>query len=461
MSSDTRDELDLTTGPAARQGGLTAYDLMAGLYHRDAFILHFGQALRRQWRTPTALAIVLVRLEHVAVVAGCHGRGVADELIGSAATRVRSCVREIDAMCRLDDSSLAVLVEGQPSLAPAHVMASEVAQRLVSSLSEPLSTTAGDLTVPARIGIAIADPSCLDPDELLGRAAVAADQATGDTGTALRFFDIEAQDAAVRRLEMKAALSRSLEVGGLSLRYQPLVSLESRATVGMEALLRWQDPRLGSVPPSDFIPLAEETGLIVSIGSWVLETATKALAEWTRTVPGLPALGLSVNVSGRQLTRPGLVATTARCLEEAGLAPELLLLELTESAFVADDDVARAQLHGLREMGVRIALDDFGTGWASLEYVNRMPVDVLKIAQVFVDQMVSSARGAALVRAIIDLAHALGLITVAEGVEHEEQADRLRQMGCYLGQGWYFARELAHDDATVAMHEVAAGAYRS
>jgi EAL domain-containing protein (putative c-di-GMP-specific phosphodiesterase class I) len=242
------------------------------------------------------------------------------------------------------------------------------------------------------------------------------------------------------------------------LRYQPLVSLESQQAVGLEALIRWNDPVLGAIQPSEFIPLAEETGLIVSIGSWVLETSTATFAEWRRSMPGLPALGLSVNVSGRQLTRPGLVATTKACLEAADLPPELLLLELTESAFVADDEVARSQLHGLRDLGVRLAIDDFGTGWASLEYVHRLPVDVLKIAQVFVDQMDVSPRGAALVRAIVDLAHALGLITVAEGVERPEQAERLAQMGCYLGQGWYFARELVEEDAAVALQEVAAQA---
>jgi EAL domain-containing protein (putative c-di-GMP-specific phosphodiesterase class I) len=224
----------------------------------------------------------------------------------------------------------------------------------------------------------------------------------------------------------------------------------------MEALLRWHDPVLGSVPPSDFIPLAEETGLILPIGSWVLQTATAAFAGWSRDVPGLPALGLSVNVSGRQLTRPGLVASTAQFLEDAALAPEQLLLELTESVFVADDEVARAQLFALRDLGVRLAIDDFGTGWATLEYLNRLPVDVLKIAQVFVDQIDGSPRAAALVRAIIDLAHALGLITVAEGIERESQARRLSQMGCYLGQGWHFARELTYDDATLALHDMAA-----
>ncbi len=454
MATEAQAEtLDLT---ATEDGGeLTAFDLLAGLYAPEAFSLHLSQALRRQWRMPTALAVVLVRLEQVAVVAGCHGREVADQLVAAAAVRVRACVREVDAMTRVGSSSLAVLVEGQPSLATAEVMATEVADRLVSALSEPLSTTVGDLTVPVRIGLAVADPSCLDPDELLGRAAVAAEEAAKEVGTCFRFFNEEAQDAAVRRLEMKAALAGAIEGDTLSLRYQPLVSLESHAIVGVEALLRWHDPVLGSVPPTDFIPLAEETDLIVPIGAWVLETAISAYAAWQRDVPGLPELGLSVNVSGRQLTRPGLVGATAEFLEHAGLRPELLLLELTESAFVADDETARAQLHGLRDLGCRLAIDDFGTGWSSLEYLNRLPVDVLKIAQVFVDQIDRSARAAALVRAIVDLAHALGLITIAEGVERQEQADRLNQMGCYLGQGWFFARELVHDDATAALRSLA------
>ena len=187
----------------------------------------------------------------------------------------------------------------------------------------------------------------------------------------------------------------------------------------------------------------------------MLHTALEQRARWAEELPGLPVIGLSVNVSARQMARPGLVDAVHRSLAATGLAPEVLLLELTESALMADDEVVRAQIKGLRDLGVRLGLDDFGTGWSSLEYLNRLSVDVLKIAQVFVDQIGTSTRATALVRAIIDLAHSLGLITVAEGVETEEQADRLRQMGCFLGQGWHFSRELTVPDATDELRRIA------
>ena len=232
------------------------------------------------------------------------------------------------------------------------------------------------------------------------------------------------------------------------------MSFESGATVGVEALLRWNAPELGAVSPSEFIPLAEESGLILPIGEWVLRTALRQRAAWQQEIPGLPAVGISVNISARQLARPGLVALVRSTLAETGLPAASLLVELTEGVLAVDDDVTGAQIAGLRDLGVRLALDDFGTGWSSLEHLSRVPVDVLKIAQVFVDQVGSSSRADALVRAIIDLAHSLGLITVAEGVERAEQADRLRQMGCLFGQGRYFARELDVAQASVVLRQL-------
>jgi diguanylate cyclase (GGDEF)-like protein len=433
-----------------------AFDLLTGLVSPDLFDAQVERSLRRGWRTPTAVALLLLRVEGLTVVADRFGQPIADELLAAAAARLRTCLRDVDTAARVNDDTLGALLESDRGHASPELMAAEVANRLVSVFSEPLTTSRGDLALTSRIGVAVADSATLYTEELVHRAELALGELP--TGTAgFSFYKAGQQDEAVRRLQMKAALGRARERNALSLRYQPLVSLQNASVVGVEALLRWNDAERGLVSPSEFIPLAEETDLIVPIGEWVLRTALAQRAAWSSTVPGLPVVGLSVNVSARQLARPGLVETVRLSLNDAGLDPQLLLLELTESALMVDDDLARAQIHGLRDLGVRLALDDFGTGWSSLEYLSRVPVDVLKIAPVFIDQIGTSTRATALVRAIVDLAHSLGLITVAEGVERAEQAERLRQMGCFLGQGWYFARELDVEHATAALRGLAGG----
>ncbi|MEY2570776.1 MAG: hypothetical protein QOE63_1126 [Acidimicrobiaceae bacterium] len=431
-----------------------AFDILTGLVSGELFDAQIERSLRRSWRTPTAVAALLLRVGDLAVVADGFGRSIADEALAAAAARLRTCLREVDTIARVSSDTLGVLLEADRGHSHPDLMAADVASRLVSSFNEPLTTTAGDLAVTVHIGIAIADASTLHAEELVHRAELALlEQPLSSPG--FSFYAAGQQEEAVRRLQLKGALGRAIEREALSLRYQPLVSMHSGAIVGVEALLRWDDPVRGAVSPSDFIPLAEETDLILPIGEWVLRTALAQRAAWSAEVTHLPVVGLSVNVSARQLARPGLVETVRSGLADAGLDPQVLLLELTESALMVDDDVVRAQIRGLRDLGVRLALDDFGTGWSSLEYLSRLPVDVLKIAQVFVDQIGTNTRSTALVRAIVDLAHSLGLITVAEGVEREDQADRLRQMGCFLGQGWYFARELAVDDATAALRGLA------
>jgi diguanylate cyclase (GGDEF)-like protein len=430
-----------------------AYDLLTGLVSREVFDGHLARALERTWRSPTGVGLLLLRINDLGLVNDRFGALVGDELLGSAAARLRSCLREVDLVSRIDTSTFGVILETDREARP-EAMAADVASRLVSLFGEPLSTTLADLAVQVSIGIAVADTAALSADQLLGRAELAvAEAARADAG--FHFYEAGQQAEAVRRLQLKAALGRAIQRQAFSLRYQPLVSLKTGSTLAVEALLRWSDPDHGSVPPSEFIPVAEDTELIVPIGEWVLHTALEQRSAWARELPGLPVIGLSVNVSARQMARPGLVDAVRRGLDATGLPPEILLLELTESVLMADDEIVRAQLKGLRDLGVRLGLDDFGTGWSSLEYLNRLPVDVLKIAQVFVDQIGTSTRATALVRAIIDLAHSLGLITVAEGVETEEQADRLRQMGCFLGQGWHFSRDLAVPDATHALRRLA------
>ena len=430
------------------------YDLLTGLVSREVFDGQLTRVLERTWRTPTSVAVLLLQVGDLHLINDRFGRLVGDEVLAAAAARLRSCLREVDLVARIDAGTFGVILESDLREARSEVMAAEVANRLMSLFAEPLSTTLTDLTIDASIGVAVADAGSLHADELIGRAELAVAQAAG-AGGGFRFYEVGHHRDAIRRLQVKTALGQAIDREALSLSYLPIVSLRTGATLGVEALLRWNDPEHGDVSPSEFIPVAEETDLIIPIGEWVLAAALAQRAAWAEELPGLPVIGLSVNVSARQMARPGLVESVRRGLDATGLGPEVLLLELTESALMADDEVVRAQIKGLRDLGVRLGLDDFGTGWSSLEYLSRLPVDVLKIAQVFVDQIGTSSRATALVRAIIDLAHSLGLITVAEGVETDQQADRLRQMGCFLAQGWHFSRELTVPATTDLLRSIA------
>jgi EAL domain-containing protein (putative c-di-GMP-specific phosphodiesterase class I)/GGDEF domain-containing protein len=431
------------------------YDFLTGLVPPDVFDGHLERSLRRQWRAPTATAILLVRVENLALGNARLARTTVDEISAAAAVRLRFCVREVDIVARIRPDVLAVLLECDQRTGSPTTAAGEVAARMVSAFTEPLTTSAGDFAVNVRIGIAISDPEIESGRDLATRAEFALGVAACEPAGTFRFFDDDQQSSAVRRVTLKSELARAIERDQLTLRYQPLVALQTGLMVGVEPLLRWNHDVLGAISPGEFIPVAEQTGLINPIGTWVLEQAVAQYAEWRDTVPGMPVIGLSVNVSAHQLSRPGFLGTVHNALQRHDLDPRTLLLEITERAVMVDDAVTRAQIAGLRDLGVRFALDDFGTGFSSLEYLTRLPVDVLKIAQVFIDQLGTSTRSNAMVRAMIDLAHSLGLITVAEGVEHEEQAERLRKMGCFLAQGWHFARDLSVADATQSLRDLA------
>ncbi len=433
-----------------------AYDVLTGLVSLEVFEGQVERALHRAWRSPSTVSVLLLRVGDLCLLADRFGAAVANEVLAAASVRLLTAVRGVDLVARVDAETLGVMLEADRRQANAEVMASEVANRLMLLFAEPLSTSVADLAVRATVGIAVADAATLTEGELIHRAGLALSEVGPGTSGGFRFYEAAQQDEAVQRLRLRGALGRAVDREAFSVRYQPIVSLHSGAIVAVEALLRWTDPEFGVVSPCAFIPLAEESDLIRPIGEWVLRTALAQQAQWTATIPRLPTTGLSVNVSARQLAHPGLVDLVRTALEDADVAPGALLLELTESAVMVDDDVVREQLAGLRDSGVRLALDDFGTGWSSLEYLSRVPVDVLKIAQPFVDQIGLSSRATSLVRSIVDLAHSLGLITVAEGVENEEQADRLRQMGCFLGQGWHFARDLSADETAGALRSLAA-----
>jgi EAL domain-containing protein (putative c-di-GMP-specific phosphodiesterase class I) len=266
-------------------------------------------------------------------------------------------------------------------------------------------------------------------------------------------FEPGMRAAAVQRIELEADLRRAVEQDEFVLHYQPIVELDSGRLTGVEALVRWRHPTRGLLAPGSFIPLAEETGLLVTIGRWVLRRACQQVHSWQLTIPGCEQLAMSVNLSAVQLTQADLVAEVADALAEAGLEARLLTLELTESVLLDDTDATAATLRRLKALGVQLAIDDFGTGYSSLSYLRRLPIDILKIDKTFVDAVADGVESSALTEAIIKLAGTLHLTPIAEGIEHQAQLQRLRDLHCHYGQGFHLAKPVDEDQLTKLLHD--------
>jgi EAL domain-containing protein (putative c-di-GMP-specific phosphodiesterase class I) len=314
-----------------------------------------------------------------------------------------------------------------------------VAERLRRLFDSPFNLAGSDVVVTASIGLALSGDS-LDAEELLRRADLAMyrvkDRGKNDTA----FFDPAMEDRAVVRLEAVSALRKAVERDELVAHYQPIVDLETGRLSGAEALLRWDRPGIGLVPPLEFIPFAEETGLIQPLGAWILKEACTQAREWR--AGGAPDVIVSVNVSARQLLDPDFERMVGATLADTGLEPDALVLEVTESSVMQNAEVTIPKLDRIVGTGVRLVLDDFGEGYSSLSHIRRLPIQGLKIARPFVKELADPAGDARLVRGIVELAHSLELRLVAEGIEHQQQRDSLRSLGCPLGQGFLFARPL-------------------
>ncbi|HLN64914.1 MAG TPA: GGDEF domain-containing phosphodiesterase, partial [Symbiobacteriaceae bacterium] len=318
--------------------------------------------------------------------------------------------------------------------------AARAARRALEALGAPFRVLGQEVFVQASIGIAVAQDGATSAELLLRNADMAMYTAKGQGKGRFALFEPAMHAALLRRLELEAELRRALEEEQFTLVYQPAVSFQSGRVIGVEALLRWPHPIRGEIAPAEFIPLAEETGLIVRLGAWVLREACRQVEQWQQRFPGPTPLVLSVNLSARQLQHPGLVAEVADALADFPLAPGSLVLEITESVLMQSTDGVVATLEALKGLGVQIAIDDFGTGYSSLAYLRKFPVDIVKIDRSFVGAVGSGFKESALVKGIIDIAHALGLTTVAEGVERPEQVAELHALQCRLGQGYLFGR---------------------
>ena len=436
---------DITDRKAAEEALVhqAFHDTLTGLANRALFLDRVGHALSLRNRQGLDIAVLFLDLDRFKTVNDTLGHGVGDQLLVEVARRLESVVRPGDTVCRLGGDEFVVLCE---ELRDEHDVL-VVAERVAKAVGSPVVVGNHTVGVTASIGIAFASTATYETADALLRDADAAMYRAKEAGRdGVEVFDPDIRARALDRLEAEAALRGAIDHDELVVHYQPVVALASAEVVGVEALVRWERPGHGLVPPVDFIPLAEESGLIVPLGAFVLRQACHQVAAWNRQRPDGPALTASVNLSARQLSSPGLVELVTEALSGSGLEPSSLCLEITESVLMEDAEAVRGALEALKRLGLNLAVDDFGTGYSSLLYLRRFPVDGLKVDRSFVAGLGDSAEDSAIVAGVVGLAHALGISAVAEGVETPEQARSLKEMGCALAQGFHWSKAMAPEE---------------
>jgi diguanylate cyclase (GGDEF)-like protein/PAS domain S-box-containing protein len=413
------------------------HDPLTGLANRALFVDRVEHALERADRESRRVAVLFFDLDDFKTINDSLGHNCGDELLVSVATRLSEGLRPGDTFARFGGDEFAIFLE-DTSLSSA----TSVAYRLIQALGEPFTIGTREVMVHASVGIEFADAATTRADELLRNADVAMYVAKGKGKARYELFDPSMHTAALRRLEVKSELKHAIEKDQFVLHYQPIVGLKEGSLLGIEALIRWKHERRGLIPPAEFIPLAEESGLIVPLGRWVLREACRQARDWPINDP---EISLSVNVSPKQFQHPGLVEDVANALWDSGIDPSILTIEITESVLIHDTEAAIEKLGRLKDFGVRIAVDDFGTGYSSLGYLKRFPIDILKIDKSFIEGVGDGTEEAAIAHAIIKLGGSLGLEVVAEGIEDPEQVDALQTLRCERGQGFYFSKPVDAD----------------
>ncbi len=417
------------------------HDPVTGLANRAMFVERVRHALAQAHRENRTAAVVFLDLDDFKTINDSLGHAAGDEVLAEVAKRLAASIRASDTAARFGGDEFALLLEDVQGVQEA----ADTAERIIEALAVPLVAGHRQLSLHGSLGISLADgASVTSADELIRDADAAMYIAKREGKSGYRLFEPEMHEHVLSRLELRTDLQRALVTDQLELHYQPVVHLSDGSVAGVEALLRWRHPERGLVPPDAFIPLAEETGLIIPIGRWVLREGCRNARRILGAMDGTTPPSLSINLSLRQLQHSDIVADVREALAEFELPPACLTLEITETVLMADSDLAVARLTELKDLGVRLALDDFGTGYSSLSYLSRFPVDILKMDRSFLHESASAAP-VDLTPAVLALGATLGIEVVAEGIELAEQWETLRELGCTLGQGFYFARPMDAD----------------
>jgi len=423
------------------------HDLLTGLPNRALFMDHLKLAVDRVKRHANHLvAVLFLDLDRFKIVNDSLGHVIGDKLLIGVANRLRISLRPEDTVARMGGDEFAVLLDGIESLSAAiHVV-----ERIERELAAPFILGVWEVVTGASIGIALSSENCQGPDDLLRDADIAMYRAKtkGKPGQARHeVFDSEMHARAMAQLQIETDLRRAVERNEFQLQYQPIVSLEDGQLSGFEALLRWQHPQRGVINPEEFIPVAEETGMIVPIGQWVLREACRQGQKWQEWFPKNPPVPVSVNLSSKQFMQPDLIKQVLEALRETGLDPNRLKLEITESIVMQNSQAAILMLKELQGLGINLITDDFGTGYSSLSYLHHFPINGLKIDRSFIGRIGNRGESYEIVRSVLMLACNLGIDVVAEGVEEEAHFRQLRELKCGYGQGHYFSRPM--DSAAV------------
>jgi diguanylate cyclase (GGDEF)-like protein len=426
------------------------HDALTGLPNRALFEDRLGLALERSRRSGAAIAVLFLDLDNFKHVNDSLGHAAGDQVLTGLADRLRTMLRPMDTLCRYGGDEFTLLFEDLGSEREVVL----IAERISQAAALPVPVDRGQTTVTVSIGVAMVRDPDIAPDAVLREADAAMYRAKRSGRSRFELFDESSRERAMRRLGLEAALRRAVEREELVIHYQPRFSLGERPTVeGLEALVRWRHPEHGLMPPPDFIPVAEDTGLIVPIGHYVLERALRQVGRWRRR---LPELTMSVNVSGRQLEDMSLLSALSDAVHATAAPPQALCLEFPEPAIADLPDSAVRTMQGLKAMGVQLAVDDFGLGPSALPTLKRLPLDALKLHQSVLAGLGQSAEDEPIVAALVELGHALGLSVVAEGVERGDQLRALRALGCDGAQGFWLGRPVAEDQIEALLSTAAA-----
>lgn len=412
------------------------HDPLTGLPNRTLFLDRVAQAVARSKRRTSNAAVMFLDLDRFKLINDSLSHSAGDQLLISLANRLRRVLRPGDTAARFGGDEFTVLCEDIASEEDAGV----IAQRIVDAIQMPVTVAGGEVVVSASVGVVLAAGADDTPEGLLRDADAAMYRAKEEGKGRYEVFDEHTRGRAAKRLSTETDLRRAVDQDEFAVLFQPQIDLKTGAIAGVEALVRWNHPERGLVGPIEFISLAEETGLIVPIGEWVLRESCRQAVRWHEDYSDGPRFTVAVNFSGRQLVQRNVADVLAEVLSDARVDPGTVSLEITESVLMGDVGSTITMLHALKDLGVRLAIDDFGTGYSSLTYLRRFPVDVMKVDQSFVEGLGKNTDDATIVEAMIGMAHALGLTAIAEGVENKDQLAELRRLGCDYAQGYYFAR---------------------